>query len=270
MKLQLFMRFLIAASIVAAMAVATTAAEPPVRTIRVSAMREIEVVPDEVVLSLSVITEDKKSPLPAKSENDKRTRAILKTVKSHSIEDKYIKIDCLEIQPVYMRGELQHYSVTRGIDVTLQNFDLLEPILSDALGVGANRVSGILFRTTKHREHQFEARRLVVAYAREKAGHLAELNGLALGKAITIEEEVEGDVHTRGSGFGGGMGGMTGDPFASASRPRVILVGLGKDRAGTEGAAQTTRDARQTVAPGTITVSATVTITFELKEPRQP
>jgi len=70
---------------------------------------------------------------------------------------------------------------------------------------GANRVTGILFRTTKHREHQVEARRLAVAYAKEKAGHLAELNDLALGKAITIEEDVEGDNHTMGSG--GGMGG---------------------------------------------------------------
>lgn len=270
MKLRFFMRFLIAGPIAAAMAVATTAAEPPMRTIKVSAMREIQVVPDEVVLSFSVVTKDEKSPLPAKSENDNRTRAILRMTNRHRIEDKYVKIDCLEIQPVYMRGEFQHYSVTRGIDITLQDFNLLEPILADALALGADRVSGILFRTTKHREHQFETRRLAVMYAKEKAGHLAELNGLALGKAITIEEEVEGDVHTRGLGFGGGMGGMAGDPSEGTSRPRVILVGMGKDRPETEGADQTTRNARETVAPGTISVSATVTITFELKEPKQP
>jgi uncharacterized protein len=270
-----------AALMVVASALVALAAEPPLRvavvdeptarTIKVSAMREIEVVPDEVVLSLSVITDDEKSPLPAKSENDKRTRAILKTLKSHRIEDKCVKIDCLEVRPEYLHGDLLKYAVTRGIDVTLQDFELLEPILSDALRVGANRVSGILFRTTKHREHQFEARRLAVAYAREKAGHLAELNGLALGKAITIEEEVEGDIHTRGSGggMGGGMGGMASDSKVDTGRARVVLVGMGKDREGTEVAAQTTPDARQTIAPGTITISATVTITFELKEPKQ-
>ena len=84
--------------------------------------------------------------------------------------------------------------------------------------MGANTVSGILFRTTKHREHQFEAHQLAVAYAREKAGHLAELNGLALGKAITIEEEVEGDIHTRG--FGGGMGGMAGDSTSNTGQSK--------------------------------------------------
>jgi uncharacterized protein len=283
MRFRVLLLCSIVALIVAASALVALAAEPPVRvalvdapttrTIKVSAMREIEVVPDEVVLSLSVITEDEKSPLPAKAENDKRTRAILKTIKSHGVEDKYVKIDCLEIHPVYQHRDqtLIQYTVTRGIDVTLQNFDLLEPILSDALGVGANRVGGILFRTTKHREHQFEARRLAVAYAREKAGHLAELNGLALGKAITIEEEVEGDIHTRGSGgMGGGMGEMTNSFKANTGRARIVLVGMGKDREGGEVAAQTTPDARQTIAPGTITISATVTITFELKEPKQP
>ena len=85
-------------------------------------MREIEVVPDEVVLSLSVITEDEKNPLLAKSENDKRTQDILKAAKSHHVDDKYIKTDCLQIQPEYVPNSRQliGYSVTRGINITLQ------------------------------------------------------------------------------------------------------------------------------------------------------
>jgi uncharacterized protein len=256
------------ALIVAVGATVAIGAEPPLRTIKVSAMREMEVVPDEVVLSLSISAEDEKSPITAKSENDKRTRAILDAVKSHGIEDKFVKIDCLEIRPQYdsHSRELLYYSVTRGMDITLQNFDLLEPILSDALQAGSNRVTGILFRTTKHREHQFEARRLAVEYAKEKAGHLAELNGLRLGTAITIEEDVEGSIHTEGSGFGGGMGGM-GSPSASNKHTsNIVLVAMNKDGKKAEAAAKTTPNAGKVIAPGTITISATVTITFELKE----
>jgi uncharacterized protein YggE len=261
---------LLCSNIALVMATAATvalAAEPPVRTIKVSAMRSIEVVPDEVVLSLSVVAEDDNSPITAKTENDKRTRAILAALKKHRVEDKYIKIDCLEIQPIYHSNsrELIRYTVTRGIDVTLQDFSILEPILSDALRAGANRVSGILFRTTKHRDHQFEVRRLAVAYAKEKAGHLAELNDLTLGKAITIEEDVEGDSHTLGSG--GGMGGMGGASTSDKRTPKIVLVGMAKDRTAADAPAQAAADAGQTIAPGTITISATVTITFELREP---
>jgi uncharacterized protein len=253
-------------NVVLTMAAAGLAAEPPARTIKVSAMRAIEVVPDEVVLSLSVVAEDDKSPIVAKAENDKRTRAILAALKKHHIDDKYIKIDCLEMRPTYHPNtrELLDYSVTRGIDVTLQDFNLLEQVLSDSLQAGANRVSGILFRTTKHREHQIEARRLAVAYAKEKAGHLAELNDLALGKAITIEEDVEGDSHTMGSGGMGGMGGMS---TSDNGKPKFILASMTKDEKKADAKAPATPDAGQTIAPGTITVSATVTITFELKEP---
>lgn len=232
-------------------------------------MREIDVAPDEVVLSLYVVTEDEKSPLPAKAENDNRTRDILKAIKNRHIEDKDVKIDCLEIEQILRRGEWEilKYRVTRGIDVTLQDFSLLEPVLSDALQRGANKVRGILFRTTKHREHQFEARRLGVMYAKEKAGHLAELNGLALGKAITIEEEVEGDIHTRGAGMGG-FGGMAGPGEASTRTARLSLVSAAQPREEKRDAATAAGDAATTVAPGVITISATVVITFELNEPK--
>jgi len=162
--------------------------------------------------------------------------------------------------------QLLRYTVTREIDATLRDFRLLEPIISDALQIGVNHVGGILFRTTKHREHQFEARRLAVAYAREKAGHLAELNGLALGKAITIAEEVEGDIHTRGSG-GGGMGGMAGGPSSNGGA-KILLTGMRTSAPESSNAADAAPDAGSTVAPGVITISATVTITFELKDPK--
>ena len=253
-------------SVVLTMAAAALAAEPPARTIKVSAMRSIEVVPDEVVLSLSVVAEDEESPIVAKALNDKRTRAILAALKKHRIDDKYIKIDCLEMRPSHHpnTGELVDYRVTRGIEITLQDFNRLEPVLSDSLQAGANRVSGILFRTTKHREHQIEARRLAVAYAKEKAGHLAELNDLALGKAITIEEDVEGDSHTIGSGGMGGAGGMS---MSDKGTSKFMLASMTKDEKKADAKTPATPDAGQTIAPGTITVSATVTITFELKEP---
>lgn len=50
------------------------------------------------------------------------------------------------------------------------------------------------------RKHQVEARRLAVEYARDKAVHLAELNQMKLGAAVSITEDVEynGDA----TGFG--------------------------------------------------------------------
>jgi uncharacterized protein len=265
MRLQCFTFCLTAAGIIAAMTVVATGAEPPARTIKVSAASQIDVVPDEVVLSLSVNAEDKKDLLLAKSENDKRTRQILNALRNRHIEEKYIQIDCLEIEPRYAKDteELRAFAATRGIDITLRDFDLLEPVLADALQAGANRVRGILFRTTKHRQQQFEARRLAVVYAKEKAGHLAELNGLALGKAIAIEESTEGNIHTPVSASVAPL------PEANATSVQMHLVSARDDEAEKKNAPSAGSGALTTIAPGVITISATVTITFELTERKQ-
>jgi uncharacterized protein YggE len=241
---------------------AVLAAEPMERTVTVSGMSQIQVVPDEVVLSLSVKTEDEKDLLKAKADNDQRTNKILKLVKESGVEDKQIKIDCLEIHQQYDRDhELLKHCVNRGIDVTLNDFSLVEKVLSDALQAGATGVSGVLFTTTKHREYQFETRRLAVEFAREKASHLAELNGVALGKPVRIEEGVEGDNHT----FGGGMAMGSAMVQENSHETRTQLVSLKEDVTQKKSPADAPPNNTGTVAPGQLTISATVTITFELK-----
>jgi uncharacterized protein len=246
------------------------AAEPPQRTVKVAAMRDIDVTPDEVVLSLVVNTEDETDLIAAKSENDRRTAAVLKAIKSRHIEDKNLKIDCLEIRPTYdsnNRYQLVEFVVHRKIEVTLQDFSIMEPILTDAIQAGVNGVDGILFRTTKHREYQFEARRSAVEYAKEKAGHLAELNGLVLGKAITIEEDVEGDIHTNGGGMSWGVTARNNSQLPSPS-VKIFLASQKKSEPESQnaGSAKAT-DADSILAPGVLTISSTVVITFELQEP---
>lgn len=235
----------------------------PDRSITVSARADIKVVPDRVLLTLSVRSEHDKDLLAAKADNDNRTRAVLALAEKYGIPEKHFLIDSIDMGPQYERMVLVGYRVDRDIEITLDDFNFLEPVLSDALAAGATGVHGILFVTTKHREQQFEARKLAVEHAKEKASHLAELNGLKLGKAIRIEESVEGDHHTEGFGFGGAMGmsGAADHPgkakvhFVAADQP------VTKESEKQPGAAP-----RKPIAPGQLTISATVTITFALTE----
>lgn len=118
-----------------------------------------------------------------------------------------------------------------------------------------------IFVTTKHREQQFEARKLAVEHAKEKAAHLTELNGLKLGKAIRIEESVEGDIHTEGFGFGGMAASDAGE---RPGRAKIHLVAA--DLPATKRGEKPPAAPRKPIAPGQLTISATVTITFELTE----
>ena len=246
----------------------TARAEPPVRTIKVAGGSGINVVPDEVILSLKVVTENK-DLLAAKSDNDARTRSVLALAEKYRVQPKHVQIEQMRLDPKYDRAEsrgeqkLIGYSFARGIDITLHDFEILDPLLSDVLKAGANRVQNILFRTTKHREQQFEARQMAVAIAKEKASHLAELSGLMLGKAIAIEEGLEGNVHTpfmacvaSSAGLDDG-GGVKGRLISYRQAPGKPAAQHGKAPA-----------ERQPIAPGQIMITADVTITFELLERR--
>lgn len=270
----------LAAVVIASATAGVFAAESAQRTIEVSAGSEIYVVPDEVLLTVEVTTK-KKEILGAKSENDRRTRAILKLAAKHAIPEKHVQIDYLNIGPQYERPkqgaplELRGYRVVRSIQFTLRDFAVLEPLLSDALAAGATEVDGILFRTTRHREHQFEARRLAVVHAKEKASHLAELNGLKLGKPITIEHGLEGDEHTpifasMATIGGGGRGFWTSDATAvghvGPGSANVHLISAPSAQRGVRRKAAQAAKEPGPIAPGVLTISATVSITFEMHE----
>ncbi len=187
--------------VISGLATALGGEEKPLRTVKISAYGAMKVVPDQVVLTLAVVTENK-DLLLAKSDNDAKTRKILDLADKYHLKETSFQIDQMSISPEFSRSsresvsEFVGYSVNRQIVITLTDFAIMEPIISDSLSLGANRMSELLFRTTKIREYQFETRKKAVEVAKEKAGHLSELNGLKLGKAISIEEEVEGSRNT--------------------------------------------------------------------------
>jgi len=111
--------------------------------------------------------------------------------------------------------------------------------------------------------HAVDSTPLAVAIAKEKASHLAELSGLMLGKAIAIEEGLEGNVHTpfmacvaSSAGLDDG-GGVKGRLISYRQAPGKPAAQHGKAPA-----------ERQPIAPGQIMITANVTITFELLERR--
>jgi uncharacterized protein YggE len=127
-------------------------------------------------------------------------------------------------------------------------------------------VGDLLFRSTKNREMQVDARRKAVEYAKEKASHLAQLNASKLGKALKIEENVEAKRET--TGYGMAMGGMSAS--ASLRTPKlwtdVHLTADVPNIAGDAPAATDGANKGPVLAPGVIVIDATVTITFEMVE----
>jgi uncharacterized protein YggE len=128
----------------------------------------------------------------------------------------------------------------------LEDISQFEDLLASALEAGANHVHGIQFRTTELREHRDRARAQAIKAAREKAVALAEELNQEVGEPRTIREEHSGWW----SWYNAWWGSYWSGPMAQTVIQDVRGV---------------PPEAGSTIAPGQITVSARVTVSFELR-----
>lgn len=218
------MRTILTPGLCAALLSVAGAAEKP-RTITVSAQSEVRVAPDEAIIAFSVSTLDM-SMLTAKRENDALTTVIFKAVRDGGVAADHFKVTNLDIGPRYEgtfgARRFLGYGVTRSFELRTDDFSKIDPIIAELVEAGGEKITinRLRLQVRDQRAHQVEARRLAVEYAREKASHLAELNGMRLGSAITIKEGVE--YNDDAGGFGGGFGGAI--SAADASRPHVATA----------------------------------------------
>jgi uncharacterized protein YggE len=217
--------------------------EVPPRLISVSGDAEIKVVPDQVILSVAVDTSDK-DLLVATQQNHDRVKRVLAVTEQFKIEPKHVQTDQVTIEPKY--SDYQHsdtahfigYDVRKSVVICLKDLSRFEALLMALLKAGTNRVDGVQFQTTELRKHRDAARLMAVKAAREKAAAMAGELGQKLGRPRTITEGA-GGVQTTGRSAYQNMSSNAGAPDSSAASG---------------------------FSPGQISVTASVSISFELAD----
>lgn len=218
------------------------------RTVQVTGEAEVKVVPDEVVISLGVETFDK-DLLTAQLKNAEDVQTVLAMGRGLGIEEKHLQTDQVSIRPVYPSGgypkRVDGYVVRKAVIITLRNVEKFETLLVKSLQAGVNYVHGIDFRTMELRKYRDQARALAIKAAREKAEDLAAELGMKIGKPVTISEG-----YTRWwSGYNTWWGGTGG---------RMMTQNVVQSAGGGGGQAQG-------IAPGQISVNASVNVQFEME-----
>jgi uncharacterized protein len=220
------------------------------RTITVSGDAEVKVAPDEVAIHLGVESVNKDLG-KAKKDNDERMRRVIAAAMAAGVEEKRIATDQVSIEPHYDtqkswsagRPTIDGYTVRRSVQVTLREVAKFDAVLTATLEAGANVVHEIKFGTSELRRHRDQARSMAMKAAHEKAIALAKEQGMKPGKPRAITEG--------GGGFWGGhgyWGGRHGGFSQNVSQ-----------NAGGAGAIEST------MAPGTVSITASVSIVFDLE-----
>ena len=217
-------------------------------TISVSGEAVVKVIPDEVILTLGVETWHRELSV-AKRKNDERIGDVLKLAQRYGVEHREIQTDFISIEPRYQdpynRGVIEGFFVRKTVNVTLRDISQFDPLLSAVTEAGVTHVHGIQFRTTELRKHRDQARALALQAANEKAADMAAVLDTRIGAPRSVNEDHVGWYSWYGYGWWGSNYGF-------ASQNVVQTVG------------GPSMEIDSTLAAGQISVSARVSVTFEL------
>lgn len=225
-----------------AVALAQNNIEPPLVT--VTGQAEVRVPPDEVVFTLAVENVDK-DMVAASKRTDDSVRQILAIARKNNVKPEDVQTSHISVQPKYNTDDLPYesrdrvkrvlvgYEVSKTVAIRLRDISRFDDLLADVLKAGITRLSNLEFRDSQIRKHRDEARRMAIRAAQEKAKLLAGEIGQSIGPAYSIMEE-SGVEYTRS---------------------------INQNVTTTSGASS---DSESATAPGTISVTAQVTVRFRL------
>ncbi|MGH9871706.1 MAG: SIMPL domain-containing protein [Pyrinomonadaceae bacterium] len=211
--------------------------------ITVTGQAEIMVVPDEVAFSLSVVTMEKDLPV-AQAKNDQVVKQLLALARQYHIpptkvQTGYINVsqrfsdeDVTKKPPVFLG-----YTVTKSVGIILEDVSKAEDLLADIFKSGVSQIQNVSFRTSQLRKHKDQARAMAIKAAQEKAIALTKEINQSIGKAYSITEELP-------------------RTYSYSQNQTSNFVDSVENRPSSE---------EGTLALGQISITAQVTVSFELK-----
>lgn len=159
------------------------------RSISVSGTAKEDVVPDQAVLSVSLVNRDKVLA-EAKKQNDALAEKLVAIIRKFDIPKEKVTTSGLYINPEYNypdgKQQFVGYMVNRSLRITIDKIDNQEKILSALVDAKIDQVGGVEFQLSDPEAREGALRVKAFENAKAKAEALAKAAGSKLGAAITI------------------------------------------------------------------------------------
>ncbi|MGH7469540.1 MAG: SIMPL domain-containing protein [Longimicrobiales bacterium] len=235
-------RNLLALALLVPGAVVAQNVTPPERTVVVSATGTVERDPERALLLLAVESTGATAQ-QATQANATRMDALIAEIRRRGISAAQVRTVSYQLTPEYARSpqppvperqgppRIIGYRAANMVQVTIDSVARVGGVIDAAIQAGANRVAGLRFELRDPQSARLEALRLAVLRARGEAEAMASAAGQRLGPPLNIN--THGEVEPRGFE----MAGVRMDVAQAPPTP---------------------------IEPGTLTITASVTITFRL------
>ncbi len=217
---------------------AATGTGSPARTLSVTGTGEVFLSPDIAYIAIGVHNEDESASEAVKANNAK-AQSVINALKKAGVDEKDIRTSNFSIWPNTQYGpdgrqQGVTYMVDNSVFVTVRDLQNLGDLLDSVVMSGANSINSVQFDVEDRTEAVKQAREVAVADAQVQAAELADSAGVKLGEVQSIGFYDSAPVpYFNAIGKGGGGGGE-----AAASVP---------------------------IQPGKVSLTVTVSMTYELK-----
>lgn len=154
---------------------------------------KVTVVPDIAKVSLGIEVQGQTLKRVQDDVNVK-SKSLTDSLKKLGIEEKDIKTTSYNVYPSYDYNsnpyKINGYRVNTDYEVKINNFDIVNDVLTIATQNGANIIGNISFEVNEKTKLELtqKAREEAVKLAKEKASNLAKTTGVTLGKIINVTE----------------------------------------------------------------------------------
>jgi uncharacterized protein YggE len=177
----------------------TSAAGGYTRSITVVGSGKISVSPDIARIQIGVDTM-RKSVHEASAENRQRLESVLDALRAEGVAENDIQTSGFSVfaERYGPEGPLAdddvNYRVSNSVRIVVRDLDTVGTVLDAAIDAGANNIYGVEFALDDVTAMQSEVRAEAVVDARERAQDLAQLNGVQVGRVLSISEVVGGGM----------------------------------------------------------------------------
>ena len=208
-------------------------------TITVSGTGKVSTLPDEAVIQIGVES-SAATAAAALDANSKQAQKVLARLKADGIPDSAIETTNVAVYPSRTHNQktgketITGYQATNLVRLTLTDFKVIGQVFAAATEAGANNISGPSWQLSENSQAMTGALAKAVANARSKAQALATAQGVTVGEVLILNEASVSPVY-----YYGGGGTSPTAAAASVSHPPVN--------------------------PENLDVTASVTITYQLK-----
>ena len=161
-------------------------------TITMSGHGEVRATPDTAMLSVGVSTEGT-TAAAALSANNGRMQAVMMAIRKLGVPDKDIRTSNFSLSPRYANSgneapRITGYQASNQVEVRLEDVNKLGIALDALVTAGANQMHGVNFLIRNDADLLSQARSAAVAEARAKAQTFAKAAGITLGEILSISE----------------------------------------------------------------------------------